>query len=75
MGRRCSSNARSNLNQKRSTYPTILFLNTALPFESKRGRFGDPFGPAHEDLCYCTVKATVPTVALTEPDVPVTVIV
>jgi len=26
-------------------------------------------------LCYCTVKATAPTVALTEPDVPVIVIV
>jgi hypothetical protein len=26
-------------------------------------------------LCYRTVKATTPTVALTEPDVPVTVIV
>ena len=25
--------------------------------------------------CYCTVKETVPTVALAEPDVPVTVIV
>jgi hypothetical protein len=33
------------------------------------------FSPAHEELCYCTVKATAPTVALTEPDVPVTVIV
>jgi hypothetical protein len=30
---------------------------------------------AHESLCYCTVKAAAPTVALTEPDVPVTVIV
>jgi hypothetical protein len=29
----------------------------------------------HEELCYWTVKATVPTFALTEPDVPVTVIV
>jgi hypothetical protein len=29
----------------------------------------------HEGLSYWTVKATVPTFALTEPDVPVTVIV
>lgn len=29
----------------------------------------------HEELYYWTVKATVPTFALTEPDVPVTVIV
>ena len=29
----------------------------------------------HEELCYWTVKATVPTFALTEPDVPVTTIV
>ncbi len=29
----------------------------------------------HEEACYCTVKATAPTVALTEPDLPVTVIV
>ena len=28
---------------------------------------------AHEELGYWTVKATVPTVALTEPDLPVTV--
>jgi|HubBroStandDraft_6_1064221.scaffolds.fasta_scaffold423976_1 hypothetical protein len=29
----------------------------------------------HEELNYWTVKATVPTVALTEPNLPVTVIV
>jgi len=42
----------------------------SLPFESQRG-----LSAAHEEVCYCTVKATVPTVALTELDVPVTVIV
>jgi hypothetical protein len=30
---------------------------------------------AYQKLCYCIVKATVPTVALTEPDLPVTVMV
>jgi hypothetical protein len=29
---------------------------------------------ALEKPCYCTFKATVPTVALSEPDLPVTVI-
>jgi hypothetical protein len=37
--------------------------------------FGCGEAPRRTGLCYCTVKATAPTVALTEPDVPVTVIV
>ncbi len=55
--------------------PTFLMLFPVVDLSARFLTDTGQHSAGYEERSYCTVKAMVPTVALTEPDVPVTVIV